>query len=46
MTIGFVGIWAFSLLDRSRRASDDRAGFAAQRVRSETGIGASVASAH
>ena len=46
MTLGFLGIWVFSLLDHSRRASDDRAGFIAQRVRSETGIGAATASAH
>ncbi len=46
MTIGFVGIWLFSILDRSARARVDRAGFLAQQVRSETGIGASVASRH
>jgi cation/acetate symporter len=46
MTIGFAGIWLFSLLDRSTRAGSDRAGFMAQRVRSETGIGASAAAAH
>jgi cation/acetate symporter len=46
MTIGFVGIWLVSLLDRSLRARDDRAGFVAQRVRSETGIGAASAAAH
>ncbi|WP_280151358.1 cation acetate symporter [Piscinibacter sp. XHJ-5] len=46
MTIGFVGIWLFSLLDRSARAGRDRAGYIAQRVRSETGIGASTAAAH
>lgn len=46
MTIGFVGIWLFSILDRSQRASIDRAGFLAQQVRSETGIGASGASGH
>jgi cation/acetate symporter len=46
MTIGFVGIWLVSVLDRSLRARADRAGFIAQRVRSETGIGASAASAH
>jgi cation/acetate symporter len=46
MTIGFVGIWLFSILDRSPRAAHDRAGFAAQQVRSETGIGASGASGH
>jgi cation/acetate symporter len=46
MTFAFVGIWVFSLLDRSDRARIDRAGFAAQQVRSETGIGASQASGH
>lgn len=46
MTIGFVGIWLASLLDRSLRAGKDRGGFVAQRVRSETGIGASAASSH
>ena len=46
MTIGFVGIWLFSILDRSARAKVDREGFLAQQVRSETGIGASGASGH
>lgn len=46
MTIAFVGIWAFSLLDKSARAKADRAGFLAQQVRSETGIGAATASGH
>jgi cation/acetate symporter len=46
MTIGFVGIWLFSILDNSARAATDRAGFLAQQVRSETGIGASGASGH
>jgi len=46
MTIGFVGIWLFSILDRGPRATQDRAGFLAQQVRSETGIGASGASGH
>jgi len=46
MTIGFVGIWLFSILDNSTRAKVDRAGFLAQQVRSETGIGASGASGH
>jgi cation/acetate symporter len=46
MTIGFVGIWLFSILDNSARAKVDRAGFQAQQVRSETGIGASGASGH
>ncbi|MCE6959137.1 cation acetate symporter [Cereibacter sphaeroides] len=46
MTAGFVGIWLFSVLDRSVRGNVDRAGFLAQQVRSETGIGAAAASAH
>jgi cation/acetate symporter len=46
MTIAFVGIWLFSVLDRSARAKTDRAGFLAQQVRSETGIGAATASGH
>ena len=40
MSIGFAGIWLFSILDNSARAAVDRAGFLAQQVRSETGIGA------
>ncbi|CAN5182725.1 cation acetate symporter [soil metagenome] len=46
MVIGFVGIWLFSILDKSPRARIDREGFLAQQVRSETGIGASGASGH
>ncbi|WP_409360328.1 cation acetate symporter [Castellaniella defragrans] len=46
MTIGFVSIWLFSVTDHSERARIDRAGFEAQTVRSETGIGAAAASAH
>ena len=46
MTLAFLGIWFFSITDRSGRAAIDRAGFLAQQVRSETGIGASAASAH
>ncbi|WP_310609954.1 cation acetate symporter [Limnohabitans sp.] len=46
MTIGFVGIWLFSILDNSEQAKKERASFAAQQVRSETGFGASGASGH
>jgi cation/acetate symporter len=46
MTIAFVGIWLFSILDNSARAKKDRDGFLAQQVRSETGIGADGASGH
>ena len=46
MSIAFFSIWLFSVLDKSKRAEVDRAGFLAQQVRSETGIGASGASGH
>ncbi|MBV0892589.1 cation acetate symporter [Paracoccus sp. Z118] len=46
MTLAFLGIWLFSITDNSRRAQIDRAGYKAQQVRSETGIGAAAASAH
>ena len=46
MTIGFVGIWLFSVLDRSANAAKERAAFPAQQVRSETGLGAAGASGH
>ena len=46
MTLGFVGIWLFSITDRSAGAARERAAFPAQQVRSETGLGASGASGH
>ncbi|MGK6323185.1 cation/acetate symporter ActP [Sphingomonas sp. DT-51] len=46
MPAAFVTIWLVSLLDRSGRAAVDRGGYLAQRVRSETGIGAARASGH
>ncbi len=46
MTIGFVGIWLFSVLDRSAQAAKERAAFPTQQVRSETGLGAAGASGH
>jgi cation/acetate symporter len=46
MTIGFVGVWLFSILDNSEDAKNERAAYAAQQVRSETGFGASGASGH
>ncbi|MDP2004189.1 MAG: cation acetate symporter [Rubrivivax sp.] len=42
----FFTIWLVSTLDRSERAAKDRAGYPAQEVRSETGIGAAGASGH
>lgn len=46
MTIGFVGVWLFSVLDKSGQAEKEKAAFEAQQVRSETGLGASGASGH
>ena len=42
MPLSFVAIWLFSVTDKSARAHIDRAGFDAQFVRSQTGIGAST----
>jgi cation/acetate symporter len=46
MAVAFGTIWLVSTLDRSPRAAIDRSAFDEQQVRSETGIGASAASAH
>lgn len=46
ITIAFVGIWLFSISDRSAAAAQDRAGFDEQEVRSETGVGAHAAASH
>ena len=46
MTAAFLTIWIVSKLDNGQRARIDRAGFPAQQVRSETGIGAAEASSH
>ena len=46
ITLAFAGIWLFSVLDRSVRATADRSGFDAQYVRSQTGIGAAGAVTH
>ncbi|MNM54116.1 Cation/acetate symporter ActP [compost metagenome] len=46
MTIGFLGIWIVSVTDKSARARLDKAGFEAQELRSETGIGAVEAAGH
>ncbi|MBD3754424.1 MAG: cation acetate symporter, partial [Gammaproteobacteria bacterium] len=44
--IAFVGIWFFSITDKSARAKEDKEGFEAQFIRSQTGIGAEGASSH
>jgi cation/acetate symporter len=46
MTIAFVGIWLFSLLDGSARAKAEKSLYEAQYVRSETGIGSAGAVSH
>jgi cation/acetate symporter len=46
MLAGFLGTWLFSVLDQSEQAKKERAAYAAQRVRSETGLGAAAASDH
>jgi cation/acetate symporter len=46
MAAAFIGIWLFSMLDRSKSANAEREAFEPQFVRSETGIGASAAHIH
>ncbi|WP_437881408.1 cation acetate symporter [Pseudomonas sp. LRF_L74] len=44
--VAFVGIWFFSITDKSTSAEEERARFYPQFVRSQTGLGASGASSH
>ncbi|MDT7951314.1 MAG: cation acetate symporter [Acetobacteraceae bacterium] len=46
MPLAFLGCWVVSKLDTSRQAKVEAAEFDAQYIRSQTGIGASSASAH
>ena len=46
MPVAFFLIWFVSITDRSGRAAVDRGGYVAQRVRSETGVGAEGATSH
>lgn len=46
MAAAFLGIWFFSITDRSAAATREQALFDAQFVRSQTGIGASKSVAH
>ena len=46
MPIAFIGIWLFSKIDATVRARNEKAAFAPQFVRSETGIGAAAANIH
>ncbi|MBD3825010.1 MAG: cation/acetate symporter ActP, partial [Epsilonproteobacteria bacterium] len=46
VTIAFVGIWFFSITDKSQSAKDEQEAFEAQNIRSQTGIGAEGAVEH
>ncbi|MFL9814850.1 cation acetate symporter [Stutzerimonas sp. VN223-3] len=46
MIVAFVGIWFFSVTDKSKAAGLERERFFAQFVRSQTGLGSSGAVAH
>ncbi|PWC17715.1 cation/acetate symporter ActP [Brenneria corticis] len=46
MLVAFIGIWLFSITDRSASGQQDRARFHSQFVRSQTGVGASRSGAH
>lgn len=46
MTAAFATIWLVSITDRSAQAEKERALFAAQQVRGETGLGSASASGH
>lgn len=46
ISAAFIGIWLFSILDKSTSAKAEEAAFDAQFVRSQTGIGISKAAEH
>ncbi|MGL6616113.1 cation acetate symporter [Aeromonas hydrophila] len=46
MAVAFVGIWLFSVTDKSQNALDEHTKFFPQFVRSQTGLGAASASSH
>lgn len=46
VTVAFVGIWFFSITDKSSQAAAEHEAFEAQYIRSQTGIGAEGASEH
>ncbi len=46
VTVAFIGIWFFSITDKSADAQKEREAFEAQDIRSQTGIGAEGASSH
>jgi len=46
VVVAFVGIWFFSITDKSESAKEEMEAFEAQYIRSQTGIGAEGASEH
>lgn len=46
VSVAFIGIWFFSVTDKSRNAEAEREAFEAQDIRSQTGIGAEGAVSH
>ncbi|WP_200763712.1 cation acetate symporter [Nitrosophilus alvini] len=46
VSVAFIGIWIFSLLDNSEDAKKEREAFEAQYLRAQTGIGAEGAAKH
>ncbi len=46
VTVAFLGIWFFSITDKSRAAQEERQAYIAQDVRCQTGIGSEGATAH
>lgn len=46
VTVSFIGIWFFSVTDKSQGAKDEQEMFESQYIRSQTGIGAEGASDH
>ncbi len=46
VTVAFIGIWFFSVTDKSDAAAKEIEAFEAQDIRSQTGIGAEGASSH
>lgn len=46
VTAAFIGIWFFSITDKSHNAEQEREAFEAQYIRSQTGIGAEGSSEH
>jgi len=46
MPVAFIGIWLFSITDKSTRAILDRDGYEAQYVRAQTGVGIEAGKGH